>query len=649
MVGGKLNFTKSIFQISNLSQESPTLSLANDCFRFVTGFFEVISTSAQHIYHSALLLTPRESVLQKLYAQQAQQWMRIVQGTPTSWDPSIASKSFSSEILAAAWSPCSRFIAIGQRDIPKVVVLDGVTLEQLYTMYSPHSVYLWDYIIFSPSSHLLTACSYDEEWLISWDLQTGGLISTISPEKYQDCLSITYSRCETMVGCLFDEKRAINTYNVLSGKLISSYPIQQPIIKDIWTCDEYLQYATGDSGSITIWQVSFTSTDAPTKVASLYTPDNFSIKEAVLLPTLSQLAFIANNKVQVWDIQHQKILLDPVDVENPRALSFSPDGHFFLCGTDGPAFHLWKKSFDNYIYCQKFGSNTGKATPMVSPNGELIISFQYSLLQIWATKNPTQSSTIPTQEAEFIRFLIEFSPSESMAAIADVTGNTTTILDLKSGSPLLVIDTATKTCGIGITDHNVVIVDTERITMWDLSVADHTSNSRVNIDQSIQSIPLNPPFPGNYQLACISPDFNYVAVTLENEDNTLYVYSMHTGEKLARAEPDGWVPGFTQEKHVVWCASVDGKLEQWAIIQKGSSHTTELKQLGNNEGLKCNLPWCSEYSYQVMRVLSSSGKRLLWLPHNWRPKAKVQTKWGQKCLGLQNADLLQPVIMKLEV
>ncbi|KAF9645858.1 hypothetical protein BDM02DRAFT_3064500, partial [Thelephora ganbajun] len=44
-----------------------TLDLANDCFRFVTGFFEVIEESAAHIYHSALPVSPQISLVWKLY------------------------------------------------------------------------------------------------------------------------------------------------------------------------------------------------------------------------------------------------------------------------------------------------------------------------------------------------------------------------------------------------------------------------------------------------------------------------------------------------------------------------------------------------------------------------------------------------------
>jgi hypothetical protein len=71
---------------SDLMQASPTLDLVNDCFQFVTAFFEVISTSAPHIYHSAMPLSPRTSIVWKLYKPYANPLVRFVHGVPISWD-----------------------------------------------------------------------------------------------------------------------------------------------------------------------------------------------------------------------------------------------------------------------------------------------------------------------------------------------------------------------------------------------------------------------------------------------------------------------------------------------------------------------------------------------------------------------------------
>src|ERR1700743_3257421 len=99
-------------KFTDINQESETCDLANDCFRFVTGFFEVITTSAPHIYHSALLLCPRESIVRRLYGPQVKPMARVILGLPTSWDPSVAATRFPGKIFITAWSPCSKFIAI---------------------------------------------------------------------------------------------------------------------------------------------------------------------------------------------------------------------------------------------------------------------------------------------------------------------------------------------------------------------------------------------------------------------------------------------------------------------------------------------------------------------------------------------------------
>ena len=287
-------------EFANLDQRSPTLDLTNDCFQFVTGFFEVISTSAPHIYHSALILSPKTSILQKLYRPLVHSLARVVQGVPTSWGPSIANSNY---LAIATWSPCSRFIAIHQDESPGVVVLDGATLKQLYTVYSQNKESYHVKLVFSPDVHSLTGYAYATNRITSWDLQTGGEISEIRTKWSSTCNSMSYSGNGAMLGALFDQDTII-IYSVLSGTQIYSHSVPKSVVKTIWTHGEYLHFGNVESESITIWEISFTSGNAPTQIDSLPTPDNFSSNELVLLPILSQLAFIFQGRIVVWDAQH---------------------------------------------------------------------------------------------------------------------------------------------------------------------------------------------------------------------------------------------------------------------------------------------------------------------------------------------------------
>src|ERR1700753_2344077 len=93
-------------------QASSTLNLVEDYIRFVIAFFEIINTSAPHIYHSALPLSPRTSITHEMYKKHASPFVRVVQGMPDSWERVIATATFRHDVSDAVWSPCNRFIAV---------------------------------------------------------------------------------------------------------------------------------------------------------------------------------------------------------------------------------------------------------------------------------------------------------------------------------------------------------------------------------------------------------------------------------------------------------------------------------------------------------------------------------------------------------
>jgi len=142
-------------------QESSTLDLANECSRFVTGYFDIISASAPHIYHSALVLTPRTSIVRKLYEAHAHPFVRVVHGALMSWDPNTATATRPSAIEVAVWSQCSRFIVITQRGTVMVDIIDSTTLQRVQTLEPPQGISTsHTAFVFSPDSRMLTCRTY---------------------------------------------------------------------------------------------------------------------------------------------------------------------------------------------------------------------------------------------------------------------------------------------------------------------------------------------------------------------------------------------------------------------------------------------------------------------------------------------------------
>ena len=620
------------------------------------------------------------SIVWKLYEQYSHPLARILQGVPISWDPSIATIKCSGAIYKAVWSPCSRFIAIlfGNDFAYEIQVLDAVTLKQLKTFIPPYRAI--QSLTFSPENRFLTLLSSGSEALINWDLQTGILVSKITMEKgdYNNhyCSSLTYSECGTMFGVLsmHSEGSTINTYDVLSSMPIYHHSIEGLVIDMIWTQGEHLQFATLGAESITTWEVGFSSRLPPTEVKSLSTLKNFNpSKEFLFLPSLSWLAFIHENTILVWDAQHSRLLLDSIDVQTPRCLTFSSDGHFFACrGAYGQEIHLWKVSPTGYTLHQKLmPSSSGFLQPLLSPNGQLIIMSSGSTLQLWhttdSTSSPSSLSTHTLKSTE--HFILEFSPDRSLAATALFRDNTVTVIDLRSGVLRLTIDTSMEVYCLGITQSTIIIVGNGKIITWNLPIGEHVLSTRVNIDNSIQTTMFGNPAPLKLlwmnifghsthlelQLtfsASIFPSFNYVVVMGKAVEGNmgLIIYDTSTGEHLvdtsvSLASHPLW---FTPDGCEVWCGTPEVH-EGWAIIKDSKSSITRLEGLDSARGPVGGFLCESSQGYQVTDdgwIFGPDRKQLLWLPHHWRLD-KRDRMWHGQFLGLLHCDLSEVVILEV--
>ena len=261
---------------SDQMQESPFLDLANDCLRFVTGYFEIICASSPHIYHSALAVAPKNSIVRRLYGPYAHPFVRVVCGVPTSWDASTVATARPTRLRSVVWSPCNRFIAITWEDVRTVDIVDSTTLQRLQTLEPPEGVTMtYKALAFSPDSHILTcsscdvpstAASYGELYVVSWDLQTGGVLCVIELQMPAVIgqqvsglakFSITYSVNGEMVGISSsfinrsEYSTSIFVCDITSGVLMHSHQLNTtapPL--NIWTHEESFRFAT--TGSMTI-------------------------------------------------------------------------------------------------------------------------------------------------------------------------------------------------------------------------------------------------------------------------------------------------------------------------------------------------------------------------------------------------------------
>ena len=660
-------------------QASSTLNLVEDFVRFVLAFFEVINISAPHIYHSALSLSPRTSITREMYKKHASPLVRVVQGMPDSWERVVATANVDALAYDAVWSPCNRFIAVA--NLGSLELLDAVTLGRLCVFETPRLIRNQE-LCFSPDSRFLTQRKEDE--FISWDLQTGGRLSIIAVRvdmPATECLSFKHSEDGKMVAAAYRSSNSsddngrcstlIYTYDLLSGKHVGSHHIpERQIIYPIWTHDEYFRFATIDSRSITIWQSPFTLEHPPVEVASFPVPDGITdANHFLFLPSLSRLAFILEDTIQVWDLKTLKLLLKSElvpylgDEWNFRPCgSLTSDGRFFAYTNLDGEVCVWEESPTGYLLHQQlpFFASLSYPGPRLSPNGESIIIPLDSKIHRWHTRDQDLSlPSVSDKGSGRRKFLLGFSANEKFAAFWRRKENTVTIIDLQSGEPKWVasvgVDVGCSGC-LGMAGSTVVLVNEEKIITWNLPVADSAFNA--SIDDSVRTTVLHhsskPHSLGTPIYMSIFPDLSRIVVARSPQHTPFYsleVDNVSTGLCFASIKTNNAMePLFTQDGREVW-AGYDlrsGKWEQCEIIEDSKSGTIKLKVQITHHDLLSEVFRESSRGYTVTDdrwVLSPSQKRLLWLPHSWR-SGEWGRAWGGRFLGLLHDELSEVVVLE---
>ena len=649
---------------SDLTQASPILDLVNDCSRFAIAFFEVISVSAPHIYHSAISLCPRTSIIKELHGANNNPLVRFVHGVPISWDLDTVTVKRTHRIANTAWSPCSRFIAVVPHSPDRVEILDAMTLERFSTTSPiPQIGEAPGPLVFSPDGRSLTLYWDMPGHIITWDLQTGGLASDIEMNGDPGCCKeMKYSQCGIMLWVLFrsDEAYMIRTYDTLTGTAISSHSPEGQVV-GIWTHGERLRFTTLEQAVITVWEAELTLRQPPTAVHSLSAPEDFDPSNGFgFLPTLSRLSFVLPRTVMVWDAQDSRFLLNTtVESERGLAMTFSPDGRFFAYQTpDGPTrstICIWKESPTGYVLHQRLMPDARTiASPRFSHNGKFILlQCGNEAFQLWPTEVP--SASLPNSPTGFPHstndFILEFSPDEGLAVLARIESETITVLDLKLGYSRLTIDAGMAVYAARVVENIVYAVCAGKVFAWDMPrglgvILNRTANASSSTRTTTFECQYQP------RGALISPDSHYIIIVTDSARpfTWLDMYNTTTGEGLGTAgarESSMWLtPGGDE----IWYSSFGDSAEGWKIVKDGGTGHATFDRLSPTENPPGGFPWRSTHGYQVTNdgwILCPNGRRLLLLPRRWRAD-ELARRWSGHYFALLGHALSEPLVLDLQ-
>ncbi|KAF9642581.1 hypothetical protein BDM02DRAFT_3132989 [Thelephora ganbajun] len=293
--------------------------------------------------------------------------------------------------------------------------------------------------------------------------------------------------------------------------------------------------------------------------------------------------------------------------------------------------YLWKESPTGYILHRKLNREAGMDNPLMSPSGESIFVFGREAIQLSRTTDP---STSFSRKQGYGGFNVEFSPDETLATVAGNGGKTITVLDLKSGNPLLTIDTGMYLRGQRAGGNTVVAFSDEKAVTWNLPARDHVLSPKAN-KWAPCDLYRYPP------TSTASPSGR----TLPSTYTTCLVSVPMRRGGLRR-------PWFTSDGRQVWCITYEDEVDGFTIVEDSKFGVIGLEHLEPTNEPPSMPPRLSSRGYQIMDdgwILGSSGKRLLRLPPHWRPSGMTRRRtWSGRFLTLLHYTLPEAVILELE-
>ena len=578
-------------------------------------------------------------------------------------------------------------------------ILDATTLQRLQSLQFSQQLFLpLKTLTFSPDSRTLTSfihCASSESArgiVVSWDLQTGVEVSSFKWDRPGDTevenAYIVYSMDGRMVAvlCRYESSTVISIYDIVSGVYMhdvhhhthTNPDLGIPYVYKIWTHGESLRFVTPEPTGITIWEVGFAPGAIPTEVETVLIPDDTAqtvvfesrershVAKAEFHPASCRLAFIhtgARRTLLVWDAWASRFLLHYTNFDSSPQMTFSTDGRFFACTTIGSEVCLWKESPTGYTFLEKFASATPYPYPSLSPNGESIIVFGSTTVQLWHTKRFTFSFSSSSSSSSFnplvqppkstgAGFVLEFPPGRPFVVAARRRDQVVTVLGLKTGVPQLTIDTYIDVYGLRQIGNTIVVIGDKKAITWNLPGEDLHPNTRMDFKNSSRTINFGSEY-SNTIAASTSPDFQYIALIRRGPAATisqfLDVYCISTGQHLHANTWCGSELWFTPGGRKIWCPhSYVGKVNVLSITQDALDSTSADVDI---EDGSWGCPWGSSRGYKVTEdgwILGVGGKRLLMLPPLWRSRYKEHRVWNENFLALLHGELPEVVILELE-
>ena len=584
--------------LTQVSGGGQLLEMARDYFHFVTKFFEVISISATHIYHSALELSPPSSIVRRLYYHQRLTLVpRVVAGTPDAWDQSITISGRDYDYISCTWSPCGRFVAVQTQEA--VEIRDPLAFELLSTFAKPSGCLIGG-LAYSPDGRSLACLSNTA--LIIWDIQTGGVAKTTRNTNTHNA-SLLWSLDGRAIGIATMNGRGMGAhvyaYDVASGSM-TQFPgvLRSGGRPHLWAHNNFFQIMTAaqDGEACTVKIQIFEVGPVLTRDESFpIQSGGGDIKIESYSPTTHHVSISTPSQLVILDVRNSRRLLKETGEFSLHI--FSTDGNLFAASQEGVV-RIWKNTPGCYTPWKEYSYQDGggsHSSLLFSPTSSSILGLFGGILQVWRLYDH------PTAPRDAHRQLAAISRDGTYIATAQQGHCTITITSLLSHTPSQFIDGYTKVQALVLVGNTLLVVGLETIVAWHLTewgtVVGVLGDKRADQSDSVWIIPRplayppEPTFSVGDQIGAIK--YNLLAP---------HVYHTETGEVLQPLQAPPHSSG-------LWHSLTD---------MCDGRHHLRYRRLGRYDARSDDNWPLSRATLREGWVKDPEGKHRLWLPLEWR-------------------------------
>ncbi|KIM31897.1 hypothetical protein M408DRAFT_327295 [Serendipita vermifera MAFF 305830] len=408
------------------------VTLAKDVLRFVLAFITPISTSAPHIYISALPFTPSESSLWNTACKSFPKLMRVSEGQMTKW-PNFADlwKGHTASITDIAYSPDGLNVVSGSYD-NTLRIWDVTTGSPVGEPLKGHTDYVTS-VAYSPDGRNIISGSCDYTIRI-WDTATGTPIGEPLTGHLRAVVSVAYSPDSRSIVSSSDD-RTIQIWDAATGA-----PVGNPLKGHARavTCVAYspdsLNIVSGSHDkTLRIWDAK---TGAPvgeplkghTHIVSsvAYSPDGRNITSGSW-----------DRMIRIWDAATGVIIGEPLQghTKSIESVAYSPDGRNIVSGSWDNTIRMWDAATGTPFGEPLTGHIEDVTCVSYSPDGRNIVSGSLDkTIRIWdaATGKPIAE---PVMEYTKDFTSVAYSP-DGLNVVSGSLDKTLRIWDAKTGAPV---------------------------------------------------------------------------------------------------------------------------------------------------------------------------------------------------------------------